>query len=475
MWTQIGKGFMDGFQFIINCGPTVMLQNIITIVGLIFGLKITSAFKAGLTLGIGFAGIKLVLDFMTTNIGPAAKAMVERTHVHLDALDVGWGSIAAVTWASPIIAILIFVILAINIVLLILKATHTLDVDIWNYHHMAIVGIMVFFVTHNVFLGVGAAAVMAILTFKMSDWSQPMVEKFFNMPGVSLPTVSALSSLVIAVPLNWLLDKIPFFRKSKFSIRDAQKYLGFFGDSMIMGLLIGLVIGILAGYNLQQVLQLGVSMSAVLVLIPKMTAMFMEGLMPISESAQKWSQKKFKGRKLFIGLDAAVIVGNPDVITTALIIIPLTIAMAIVLPGNRVLPFADLAVVPFRVALVVALTNGNLLKNIVIGLVVTASLLWCGSATSPVLTAIAKSVGIKLSIGGSLLISSFAATAMLQSFIVYFAFTFHPLISVPILLLAIAGIWYYYDKIKHINKNAEDEEAALQKEQEEAKKLGDIK
>ena len=83
MWTQIGKGFMDGFQFIINCGPTVMLPIIITIVGLIFGLKITSAFKAGLTLGIGFAGIKLVLDFMTTNIGPAAKAMVERTHVHL--------------------------------------------------------------------------------------------------------------------------------------------------------------------------------------------------------------------------------------------------------------------------------------------------------------------------------------------------------------------------------------------------------
>lgn len=352
MWSQIGQGFMNGFQFFINCGATVMLPVIITIVGLIFGLKITQAFKSGLTLGIGFAGIKLVLDFMTTNVGPAAKAMVERTHVHLNALDVGWGSIAAVTWASPIIAILIFVILLINIVLLVLKLTHTLDVDIWNYHHMAIVGIMVYFVTHNVFLGVGATAVTAIFTFKLSDWSQPIVEKFFGMPGVSLPTISALSSLVIAVPMNWLLDKIPFFKNSKFTIKDAQKYLGFFGDSMIMGLIIGLAIGGLAGYDLQKVLQLGVSMSAVLVLIPKMTAMFMEGLMPISSAAQKWSQNKFKGRKLFIGLDAAVVVGNPDVITTALIIIPLTIAMAIFLPGNRVLPFADLAVVPFRVALV---------------------------------------------------------------------------------------------------------------------------
>lgn len=442
---------MNVFNFFIDAGPTVMLPVIITIIGMIFGLKISRAFKSGLTLGIGFAGIKLILDFMTTNVGPAAKAMVERTGVKLDALDVGWGSIAAITWASPIIAILIFAILLVNIVLLILKRTHTLDVDIWNYHHMAIVGVMVYFVTKNVFLGVGAAVLMAIITFKISDWSQQMVEDFFGIPGVSLPTVSALSSLVIAWPLNWLLDRIPLFRNSKFTIKDAQKYLGFFGDSMIMGGIIGLAIGALAGYDIKAILQLGVSMAAVLVLIPKMTSLFMEGLMPISDAAQKWSQEKFKGRKLFIGLDAAVVVGNPDVITTALIIIPLTIATALVLPGNRVLPFADLAVVPFRVAMVVALTRGNLLKNIIIGLVITASLLWCGSATSPVLTAIAKSVGINLG-SSSMLISSFAATSMIQSYLVFIAFTYNPLIGIPVLLVVFGAVWYFFDVVRDVNK-----------------------
>lgn len=436
---------MDAFNFIINAGPTVMLPVIITIIGLIFGLNITKAFKSGLTLAIGFAGIKLILDFMTSNIGPAAKAMVERTGVNLDILDVGWGSIAAVTWASPIIAFLIFTILAINIILLVLKKTQTLDVDIWNYHHMAIVGVMTYYVTKNIFLAVGASATMALFTFKISDWSQHMVEDFFGIPGVSLPTVSALSSLVIAWPLNWLLDKIPFIRNSKFSVKDAQKYLGFFGDQMIMGLLIGLVIGVLAGYDLTSVLQLGVSMSAVLVLIPKMTSLFMEGLMPISDAAQKWSQEKFSGRKLFIGLDAAVVVGNPDVITTALIIIPLTIAMALFLPGNRVLPFADLAVVPFRVAMVVALTRGNLLKNILIGLVVTASLLWCGTLTAPVLTSIAQSVGIELG-GTALLISSFASTAMIQSFLVFIAFSYNPIIGIPLLFLGFLGYWLALEK-----------------------------
>lgn len=449
---------MAVFNWLIAAGPTVMLPVIITVIGMIFGLNIGRAFKSGLTLGIGFAGIKLILDFMTTNVGPAAKAMVDRTGVHLTALDVGWGSIAAVTWASPIIAILIFAILLVNIILLILKHTHTLDVDIWNYHHIAIVGVMVYFVTHNIWLGVGSSVVMALITFKLADWSQPMVESFFGVPEVSLPTVSALSSLVIAWPMNWLLDKIPFFRKSKFSIRDAQKYLGFFGDSMIMGLIIGMAIGALAGYDFMKIMQLGVSMAAVLVLIPKMTSLFMEGLMPISESAQKWSQKRFKGRKLFIGLDAAVVVGNQDVITTALIIIPMTIAMALFLPGNHVLPFADLAVVPFRVAMVVALTNGNLLKNIVIGLVVTASLLWCGTSTAPVLTELAKSVGIKLG-ASSLYISSFAATSMIQSWAVYMAFTTHQIILIPLLLLVFAGSWYFFDGIKKVNENVDAKEA----------------
>ena len=92
----------------------------------------------------------------------------------------GWGAIAAVTWSSPIIAILIFCILATNIVMLVLKATDTLDVDIWNYHHMAIVGIMVYFVTKNVAMGIDFVGHHVIITFKLSDWTAPLVEDYFQ-------------------------------------------------------------------------------------------------------------------------------------------------------------------------------------------------------------------------------------------------------------------------------------------------------
>jgi PTS system galactitol-specific IIC component len=45
----------------------------------------------------------------------------------------------------------------------------------------------------------------------------------------------------------------------------------------------GIVIGAIAGYDITNVLTLGVSLGAVLVLIPKMAALLMEGLIPISD------------------------------------------------------------------------------------------------------------------------------------------------------------------------------------------------
>lgn len=436
----------DAFNAVLNAGATVMLPIVITIIGLIFGVKLSKAFRSGITIAIGFTGINLIVNMMKANLGPAAQAMVQNFGIKLDILDVGWGAIAAVTWSSPIIAILIFCILATNIIMLIFKLTDTLDVDIWNYHHMAIVGIMVYFVTKSIPLGIVATVVMAVITFKLSDWTAPLVEDFFGIPGVSLPTMSFLSSVVVAAPLNWLLDRIPFVKKFNFQIKDAQKYLGFFGEPAMMGLILGCVIGALAKYTPGQIFALGVNMAAVLILIPKMTSLFVEGLMPISNAAQKFAKSKFKGRKFLIGLDAAVVVGNPDVITTSLIVIPLTIFLAAVLPGNRVLPFADLAVVTFRVAVVVALTRGNLFKNIVIGLFCTGAILLAGTATAPVLTALSQNVGLDLATDGSL-ITSFAATSLTVSYLVYKAFVSNLLISIPILLIVLGVVFYLMSRI----------------------------
>ena len=99
------------FNALLGAGPIVLLPIIITVIGLLFRVKPLKAFRSGLTIAIGFAGIKLVINLLSGNLGPAAKAMVENFGIKLDILDVGWGAIAAVTWSSPIIPLLIFAIL----------------------------------------------------------------------------------------------------------------------------------------------------------------------------------------------------------------------------------------------------------------------------------------------------------------------------------------------------------------------------
>lgn len=431
------------FQTILGAGAYVMLPVMITIVGIVFGMKLSKAFRSGLTVGIGFVGIKLVIDMLAGNIGPASKAMVENFGINLDIVDVGWGAIASATWASPVIAMLIAIIFVVNILMLILNLTDTLDVDIWNYHHMAIVGCLIYYGTNNLFLAGCSAVIMAFITFKLSDWTSPYVEQYFGIPNVSLPTMSFLSSSIIAFPLNWLIDRIPGLNKLDLTIDKADKYLGVFGEPTMLGFILGCVIGALAKYSIVDIFNLGVHMAAVMVLIPRMTSLFVEGLMPISESATELTRSKFKDRQFLIGLDAAVVVGDSSVVTASLILIPLTILMAAILPGNRVMPFADLAVVTFRVALVVAITGGNLFRSVLIGLFVMAAILYAGTATSPILTEFAVSTG--LDFGGSL-VSSFASVSLTVSYLVYKAFTTNPKISIPILIIVLIIIYIFAEK-----------------------------
>jgi PTS system galactitol-specific IIC component len=439
----IVNGIYAAFQAFISAGAYVMLPVIITIMGLVFRLKLSKAFQSGLTITCGFVGINLLVNLLKTSVSPVASAMVSNFGLNLDVTDVGWGAISSVTWASPIVAFLVFEILGINILMLVLKLTNTMDVDIWNYHHMMIAGILVFFVTDNFILALVASALMAIISFKLCDWTQPLVEHFFGIPDVSLPTVSYLSSIIIAAPFNWLIDHIPGLKDINFSIKGVQKKIGFLGDPMILGFILGVAMGALALMPIDEAFLTGVNIAAVMALMPKMTAMFVEGLMPISQAAQEMTSKRFNGRSLTIGLDAAVVVGNPDVITTALIMIPITILLAFILPGNHMMPLADLAVITFRVALVVALCRGNVFRSILISIPVMAAILYGGTFAAPYLTGLAQSTGLEFD--GQ--IASMAGPSMTQTAIVFWScISSNPWLAIAILIVVFIGIWYLVEK-----------------------------
>ena len=56
----------------------------------------------------------------------------------------------------------------------------------------------------------------------------------------------------------------------------------------------------LAGYKPGDIINLGMSMAAVMVLMPRMVKILMEGLMPVSESARTWLNKRFGEREIYM-------------------------------------------------------------------------------------------------------------------------------------------------------------------------------
>ena len=395
-------------QYVLGFGPTVLLPLVLFFLALFFKVKPAKALRSSLIVGIGFVGIYAIFDILTSNVGPAAQAMVERTGISLPVVDLGWPPLAAITWGSPIAPFVIPLTMLINVAMLALNKTRTVDVDMWNYWHFALAGTLVYYSTGSFVLGLSAAAIAAIVVLKVADWSAPLVAKYFGLEGISLPSLSSVVFFPIGLLFDKIIDKIPGLNRIHIDPESVQKRLGIFGEPMMVGTILGILLGIIAGYDFKHILLLGISIGGVMFILPRMVRILMEGLLPLSEAIKKYLNAKYPGRDdLFIGLDIAVAVGNPAIISTALILTPISVFIAFLLPGNKVLPLGDLANLAVMASMIVLACRGNIFRAVITAIPVIIADLWIATKIAPFITGMAKDVNFKMAEGSSGQVSSF--------------------------------------------------------------------
>ncbi|SFH59254.1 PTS system unknown substrate IIC component, Gat family [Priestia megaterium] len=404
----MGHQILEAFQYILGLGPTVMLPIVVFILAICFRVKPGKALRSAVIIGMGFVGIFLIFNLLIESVGPAAKAMVGRTGIDLPVVDTGWPPLAAIAFASPVAPFVIPMVVLLNIAMLMLRWTKTVDIDLWNYWHFAFAGALVYSATGSFFLGLLGAAIATIATLKIADWSAPYIQKRFNLPGVSLPTLSSAIFFPVGVLGNKIIDSIPGVKKLKADPESIQKRFGVFGEPMMIGLVLGILIGIIAGFSFDKVLQLGMNLGAVMLIMPRMVRILMEGLIPLSDAIKALLKKKFPDRDdITIGLDISVAVGNPAVISTALLMTPITILLAVILPGNKIIPLGDLSVLTVPMAMIVLACRGNIIRAVIIGIPVIIANLYIASYLAPLVTQVAKSIKFKFPEGASSLVNSF--------------------------------------------------------------------
>ena len=380
--------FGEAINYVIDMGASVMLPLVIAILSIIVGVKIGKAVRAGLMVGVGFVGLGLIVDMMNANLGPAAKAMSETFGLHMSVVDVGWPGMSPITWASGIATVAIPVAILVNVVMIVLKLTKTVNIDIWNIWHMTFTGAIAYAVTGNFAIGILGVVVHAVFTYKFGDLYAPLMEDYFELEGLTVPHGTSAYLAPFACAIDAIIEKIPGLNKINLTADKLQEKVG------VLGGLLGTLVGALAGYNFQAALQLGIKMSAVMVLMPKITKCIMEGLMPLSERMKEILTKRSGDAEFYIGLDPAILLGDAQVVTAGLIFIPLTILIAIIVPGNVILPFGDLATIGFFIAIAVAVHKGNLFRTLISGSVIMYVTIWIANQAIPWTTALAKSVNL---------------------------------------------------------------------------------
>lgn len=401
-------------DYIVGLGASVMMPLIFMILGLILRLPLAKAIRAGLMVGIGFIGLSITVNLMIESLTPVSNALVERFGLHLSVLDVGWPAAAAVAMGTRVGALVIPVCVAINVFMLYTKTTRVLNVDIWNLWHHAFTGSLVAIITDSLWMGIFAAVINCMVTVVIADRTTKDVEKYLNLPSISVPHGFSASFVPAAWLVNAIVDRIPGVRDIKIDTEVIQKRLSILGDPASLGAIIGGLLGIIAGIEVKAILQTAITMAAVMTIIPRMAKMLMEGVYPISERIQEIAQSRAGAfGNIAIGLDSAVSVGHPVTLSVSMLMIPVMLVLAAVIPGNEFLPFASLTGLPFAFVLVTAVCRGDMFRTLLTGILTLSLALLIGTSLAPIVTSTAVSTGFSLPQGTTSISSLDYAGSML--------------------------------------------------------------
>jgi PTS system galactitol-specific IIC component len=182
--------------------------------------------------------------------------------------------------------------------------------------------------------------------------------------------------------------------KIRWSPEEIRKRMGFLGEPIFLGLILGLVIGVLGHLNdiatlaaWGNILTIAISTAAVMAIFPRVANIFASAFMPITEAARKRTTKGVKqGDEFFIGINDATGYGEPATLISGIILIPVMLLLCAILPGNKTLLLVDLIAIAFIIQPFVAATNGNIFKTVLLSAIWFSIGLYICTWTAPYFT-----------------------------------------------------------------------------------------
>ena len=372
-------------NYIIELGPVILIPAILFIISLIITRKPLKNLKNCTFILIGLVSLSVLLTLFVNFFGPITNTILINSSKKLEIIDKGWFVSKAVILNSPIILQIIIAVIILNLLMLFLRFTRTINIDFWNYWSFLLVGSIIFAITEIKWIGILIAMIVAAITLVLSDIYATYIESYFGLKGISTPQAQIICWAPVSHLINVIFNKIPFIRRVHVFYEEIQYKLGVVSEPMIMGFILGFIIGSITRYknfylnlgpNLLYALSSGLTLSIIMILLPRSLNLLLKGLVPTINDIKSFISRRITKRELYIGLDPIVLAGQPSIIILSVIIIPLTVYISTILPGNAVLPNADLIMIPFILIWVIAPSKGDIFRSLISAVIIIPIILW---------------------------------------------------------------------------------------------------
>lgn len=348
--SQVLGVLLGVFHWIFAQGAPVIVPVTVLILGAVFRAPLRRTLLCALRMGVGFTALYALITIVLGALGPTGELMAQRYGIGLTVPDVGWPVLSSLVFALPYSMAAIAGLFLLNAVFVAIGVVDTLNVDYFNHWPFIFTMGAVQLATGNWILAIISALVFWFITLKMADWTYPYIEPYYEMPGISIPH----SHSVVYAPLGFLMDRIwdhiPKIRDIKLDPTRIRERYGLIGEPIFIGTIVGLIIGILSyvtwpptGDQLAKVISLALTLGFFMVILPRCSELIVMGLAPLAESIREFITRRMPGREFHLGLDVAVLVGKPEHVALGVLLAPLCYLIALLIPGNRVLPLADAA------------------------------------------------------------------------------------------------------------------------------------
>lgn len=405
---EILSNIMDSF------GAAIVVPVIIFFIALVMKVKPKKAFNAALNAGIGLTGFNMIIGAYSPIVTPVVQRMVAETGVNLRILDTGWQATSVVAYSTQVGMIFLGLGLLMQLILFVLKFTNIfMPSDLWNNYSFMLWGSMLYIATGNLWLSIGLMVLSNLYCFVFSEIVAKRWSTYYGYPSCTITAPHHICSVPLAIGIDWILTKLGA-NKVQWNPEKIQEKLGFLGEPTSLGLVLGSLLGLAGNFMRLNTLEgwgeiatVGIATAAIMAIFPKIAGIFASAFMTITDASKKTAKSGGKNRVWFLAINDAAGYGETSTLLTGMLLMPIVLILAIILPGNETLPMVDLIAIPYMIELIICISNGNIFKSLISGTIWCIGGLYMITAVAPIFTEVAMEVGVNLP-EGALLICSFA-------------------------------------------------------------------